>query len=149
MLRLVWSVHALQSGDGDKARRYLSFPPSAEAARLGDPEYVFPWNLETIVNELLATTKVERRPDRRERHLRGDRFDTIRELTNAVRALENAEDGMSLKKRDVFVELHRGFQRQFEWQRDSSTVRSLPVRAAVWWTRGQRVLRGPDWPLHF
>jgi hypothetical protein len=117
MLRLVWSVHALQSGDSDKARRYLRFPPSAETARLGDPEYVFPWNLETIVNELLATTKVERRPDRRERYLRGDRFETIRELANAVRALENAEDGIALKKHDVFVELHRGIQRQFEWQR--------------------------------
>lgn len=117
VLRLVWAVYALQSGDGTRARQHIIHSPSAERARLGDPEYVYPWNLETIVNEALATPKAVRRPDRRELHLRGDTFDTMRELANAVHALENAEEGTSLERTDVFVELHRGIQKQFEWQR--------------------------------
>lgn len=62
-------------------------------------------NLETIVNEALATPKPVRRSDRRELHLRGDTFDTMREFTNAVRALENAEEGTSLERTEVFAEL--------------------------------------------
>ncbi|HEX8466267.1 MAG TPA: hypothetical protein VF620_00505 [Allosphingosinicella sp.] len=116
-LRLIWAVFQLQSGEGPKARTYISFPPSAEAARLGDPEYVYPWNLETLVNELLATPKAVRQPDAPELFLRPDVFASVGELTNALRALENAEDGISLEKNDVFAELHRGIQRQFEWQR--------------------------------
>lgn len=45
VLRLVWAVYALQSGEGPRARQHIVHPPSAERARLGDPEYVYPWNL--------------------------------------------------------------------------------------------------------
>ena len=135
VLRLVWAVYALQSGEGPRVRQHIVHPPSAERARLGDPEYVYPWNLETIVNEALATPKAVRRPDRRELHLRGDTFDTMRELTNAVRALENAEEGTSLEQTDVFVELHRGIQRQFEWQRGFAN-RARVYRSALLYGSG-------------
>lgn len=136
ILRLVWATYMLQSGDGDKAREVMTFPASAEAARLGDPEYIYPWNLETIANELLATSKAERRPNERQLHLRGDTFATIRELTNAVRKLENAEDGISLEKNDVFVEMHRSIQRQFEWQRGFANLPRL-YRSALLYGTGE------------
>lgn len=138
-LHLIWKVHALQSGRGDAVRETLDFPPLAETSDIAGKFYVYPWNLETLANEVLASSKVASKG--RSRILRCDTFETIRVATNIVRALENAEDAITLDQYGVFAELNRSIQRQFEWQRGFT---NLPR-----FYRSAFLFGGPEAARHF
>ena len=54
-LRMIWTLNALQTGRGDVAARFLSaFPPEAATDGILGSQAVYPWELETLVNEFLV-----------------------------------------------------------------------------------------------
>ena len=114
---LVWATFAIQSGRSEKARPMLLFPPEAATSDIASKFAVHPWKLETMLNEVLTTPKLKLMPGRPNRRLDCRQFGAIARVTNALTGLENAEDGLTLKRIDVIREMHRLTQRQFEWQR--------------------------------
>ncbi len=116
-LSLISAVVAVQSGKAKALRAVRDLPPEAVGAELGSPYFIAPWTLETLVNELLATPKPPGFGVGRTRAMDPGTFGTLRVLNNLLVKLENAEDGIFLKKHDVFYEMARIAQRQFPWQR--------------------------------
>lgn len=114
---LVWSTLAIQSGRPEKAKSLLVFPPEAATSDLTSQFAIHPWKLETVLNEVLATPKLKLRPNRPNRRLNCRQFGAIARVSNALTGLEDAQDGLTLKRINVFREMHRLGQRQFEWQR--------------------------------
>jgi hypothetical protein len=114
---MVWATHAIQTERSDKARPFLTFPQKAVTDDLASEFAVHPWKLETILNELLAIRKSKLLPNRPNRYLDCRQFRTIAHVIKMLAELENAQDGLALKRVDVFREMHRLGQRQFEWQR--------------------------------
>ena len=70
-----------------------------------------------MLNEVLTTPKLELLPNHPNKRLNCGQFGAIARVTNALTGLENAEDGLTLKRVNVLREIHRLGQRQFEWQR--------------------------------
>ncbi|GIQ73962.1 hypothetical protein BraRD5C2_24000 [Bradyrhizobium sp. RD5-C2] len=129
---MVWAVDALQSGRVEEARPFLrSFPKEAAIANLGDRFFVYKWALETLVNELLITPKKATPQNKPFRFLDCKRFETVATCVNILRDLEDAEDGMTLKRFSVLDVMHKIGHRQFEWQRGffsyAQTYRALTV----------------------
>ncbi|UYY58008.1 hypothetical protein [Sphingomonas sp. S2-65] len=109
-----WSAWAMQNGHADAAGKYMNFPPEAADGEAGAKLVIYPWQLETLVNEALA---LQRRADPRGRTLVTDDFSSILRLVKLVQRIEEADDGAFLQSNDVLYEMHRLTQRQFEWQR--------------------------------
>jgi hypothetical protein len=70
-----------------------------------------------LLNEVLTTPKLKVVPGRSNRILNCGTFSATGAVVNALLGLENAEDGIVLKRVDVLREMHRLTQRQFDWQR--------------------------------
>jgi hypothetical protein len=112
-LRMLWALNALQTGRAERARPYLQgYPPDARAAGIAGKNAIYPWELETLANELFTTPKdpIYRVTDCRS-------WNSLRGLVNLLRALENAEYGAHRHELSVFVEMGRIGARQFPWQR--------------------------------
>jgi hypothetical protein len=127
-LGLLWSLNALQTGRADKASRFLDgFPPDAATEGILGPKAIFPWELETLANELLATPKHSyyRTIDCRS-------WSVASEIVNQLRALENAEYGAHSGERRIFVGLGRSIARQSPWQRGYIGVSQLYRNAFVY-----------------
>jgi hypothetical protein len=114
---LIWAVHRLQAGDVALARRFLDFPPQVVEGRLGDPQFIPPWELETLLNERLALPPLQLRPDARNRVMNCRTFSAVATTVNLLRRLENSEIGVVLRRMNVMREMPRLGHRQFEWQR--------------------------------
>lgn len=114
---MVWATLALQSERVERARPLLAFPAEAATSDITSKFAVHPWKLETMLNEVLTTPKLELSSNRPNRHLNCGNFGAIAKVTDILTKLENAEDGLTLKRVNVLRELHRIAQRQFEWQR--------------------------------
>lgn len=114
---MCWAVRALQSERVNAARPFLSFPKEAAERELTGPFSIYPWFIETMINELLTVPKAPARTRRPDRVLNCSNFDAIAIVRNRLRELENAEDGIRLQNVSVFEEMPRLAQRQFEWQR--------------------------------
>lgn len=125
MFSLISAVVAIQSGTENALQAVRDLPPEAIGAKLGSPFFIAPWTMETLVNELLATPKPPGFGIGRTRVLDSGTFETLRQLNNLLVKLENAEDGIFLKKHDVFYEMARIAQRQFPWQRGVSNAPHL------------------------
>ena len=95
----------------------MVFPPEAVTSDITSRFAVHPWKLETMLNEVLTTPKLKLLPNRMNRRLDCHQFGAIAQVTYALTGLENAEDGLTLKRVNVLQEIHRLTQRQFEWQR--------------------------------
>jgi hypothetical protein len=92
----------------------MQFPSAAANERLDDPYAIFPWHLETLVNEALVLPHIS---DRRGRSLSTITFETVHALSKLVYRIEEADDRQFLLGKDGLYEVHRLAQRQFEWQR--------------------------------
>ena len=110
---LCWATHALQTGREDRVQGWFQYPREAAVQDLSATYAVYPWLIETLLNECLAVPKDPR--GRRLRNVR--RFEVMPPLRNALTELENAEDGLMLKRLNVLDTFHLLAQRQFEWQR--------------------------------
>ncbi len=129
---MIWAVHAAQTGRPDRARPHLHFPTEAATADISSKFAVHPWKCETVLNELLATPKLKIVSGQPNRILNCQKFSTIVTVINMLTGLENAEDGLTLKRVSVLKELHRLSQRQFEWQRGFLTMPQLYRSAFIY-----------------
>lgn len=114
---MAWATHALQSGRSEKAGAWLAFPQEAVTHDLSSKYAVHPWRIESLLNEVLASPKLVPVPNRLNRQLDCRQFSAIAHVSNTLSELENAMDGIALKRVNVLREMHRLSQRQFEWQR--------------------------------
>jgi len=114
--QMVWAVDALQSGREQQAARYLRYPPAAVTDHVASEHAVHPWDLETLVGQLLITPKSPKLPGPN-RMLNCTQFVTIASTVNRLRKLENSEAALYLPNIGIWVEMHRLGQRQFPWQR--------------------------------
>ena len=115
-LGLAWAVDALQSPRVTVATRLIQYPPDAATTDLTSKLHIHKWEIETLVNELLAIPK---RPlvVGPNVSLNCQVFGAMAHMANQLRHLENAESGITLQCMSVLIEMHRISQRQFEWQR--------------------------------
>lgn len=112
------ALDAYQEGFAQPPLHLLpDLPIETRDAELGSPYNLPPWTRETLVNELLATPKAKGLASGVSRRLRHDRYAVYQRLMGIQLKLENAEDGIFLDRHDVFEEMPRIAQRQFEWQR--------------------------------
>lgn len=124
-LRLIFAVDALQGGRANLAAPILrgKYPKAAVGASLPSAARIHEWELETLANEALS------QPYRRHGfgfptvHLDCNNYDTIIQLTNLLREVENLEYAVSGV--DVLKEMSRIAARQFEWQRGFLNKTSL------------------------
>lgn len=114
---MIWAIRAAQTGRPDRARPFLNFPDKASSSDMGAPLAVHPWKCETLLNEVLSTPKRKIIPGQKNRYLNCSEFTTVAAVINALSALEDAEDGLTLRRISVLKEMHRLAQRQFPWQR--------------------------------
>jgi hypothetical protein len=49
--RMIWATREMQTRGGQAYARVLSAPPEARTTEFNRGQYVFPWLLETLVNE--------------------------------------------------------------------------------------------------
>ena len=123
--RMIWSVVAVQSGRPNKALPFLKFPLEAATEDISSKFAIYPWKLETLVNELLATPKRPVRSKGPTRILDCTKFAAVSRLNHHLSEWESAEDGLTLQRVDVLREMHRLLQRQVEWQRGFLSGRHL------------------------
>jgi hypothetical protein len=122
---LVWAVDALQSGREDRAKLFLTYPPEAVVTKITDTFFVFKWMLETLTNELFSTAKKRVSQKGRNRLLNCSKFEAMATCYNALRKLEDAEDGMRPAHFSILDSMYRLTQRQFEWQRGFLSLSQL------------------------
>tara|TARA_R110000782_G_C14800919_1_gene411837 strand:+ start:413 stop:1954 length:1542 start_codon:yes stop_codon:yes gene_type:complete len=122
---MMWSIHAAQTGREDKARPFLEFPKEAATTDMASKYAVHPWKCETLLNEALATPKQKITPGNTFKTLNCRTFSSIALALNTLTKLEDAEDGLTLKRVSVLNELHRLSQRQFGWQMGLITLAGL------------------------
>lgn len=130
-LRMLWTVNALQTGRAKEARRFLgSYPREVETVGILGPHAVYPWELETLANELLTTPKrMFRTFDRRD-------WNEIGAMINLLRSLENADYGSRRENLNILIEVGRIGARQFPWQRGYVGLPQL-YRSAFIYGQGQ------------
>jgi hypothetical protein len=126
-LRMLWTLNALQTGREDEARRFLNgYPPEAATEGILGPHAIYPWELETLANELLTTAKGPYRVS----NCRD--WNAIGSLVNQLRAVENADYGARRGEVNILVEMGRIGARQFPWQRGHVGIPSLYRNAYIY-----------------
>lgn len=113
----MWAVRALQSGRVAAGIRVIKDIPKEAATPDYRSQYaIFPWRIETILNELLAAGE-GREEDLRRKCLNCYSFNGIRHISNLMYNVECADDEEKLNGRThILNEMHRLVQRQSEWQ---------------------------------
>ena len=122
--RMIWAVDAIHTGRAEAARKCGFEFDTAYDTKSMTANRVFHWELDTLINELLIIPKAPR-GRARELHLDCTKYTTALVCAQALRKLENAEDGPALDRVGVISEIHRLTQRQFEWQRGFEDLPSL------------------------
>lgn len=116
LCRAYCAAFALYSGDDTLAKaQFVSFPQEAISAPLGSDCRFHDWEPETIVNEAFALPKRGEGYIHLPRKLDFTHYENLLTLSSRLRKLENEEYGVS--GHDILREMHRIFQREFEWQR--------------------------------
>jgi hypothetical protein len=118
-IQLLWATDALQTGGELAAAPHLdrNYPKAAVTTDISDKHFIYKWELETLANEVLVTPKRVRQKNGLVRSLNTRNFETIAQITNVLRKLENAEDAHRLKDRYILREMARLANREFDWQR--------------------------------
>ncbi len=115
-LRMIWSIDKI--GEGNRIGwRWFTKASDNLVKFASEPHHIHKWTLESLVNAFLLSQPLRRRGDRawkvmNTRHLGGPL-----QLLQMTNDLENAHDGLTLRRISVFDEMRRIAQRQFHWQR--------------------------------
>ena len=129
-ITMLWSLNALQTGRGVRGREFFrSLPDGADTTGIQGNHAVYPWELETLGNELLSTPK-----HRFYRIFDARGWGEIAGLVNLLRALEGAEYSSRRDELSILREVGRIGARQFEWQRGFRNIADV-YRSA--WIYGQ------------
>lgn len=128
----LWAANALQSGRSATAMPYLRrIPTDAATDGILGPHAIYPWELETLANELFAVP----RPTFASLIDFGD-WPRLAWLANVLRSIEGAEYQDRRSGQDIFRELGRVGARQFEWQRGFNTTAEF-YRSVVIYGQGE------------
>lgn len=111
-LAMIWGADALVGGRVLAASRVLTFPPEAAAAKIDSPMRVHEWELESLVSHYLSFGWKNGKL-----RLRCDHIQTVFNITQQLRNLENSEYVVMNDPVNVMTELNRIGHRQFPWQR--------------------------------
>lgn len=115
-MRMVWHIDKI--GEGNRAGFGWFTRAEKEVLKWArEPHHVHKWTLESLVLAYLRAKPLRRRGDRAFRMLDTRNLVTPIQLIHQINELENADDGLALRRLDVVGELHRIAQRQFHWQR--------------------------------
>jgi hypothetical protein len=116
-LEMLWAISALRSGRPKAAVQLLKFPPAALDQSYGSQFAVYPWELETLIIQVLLSSE-DQAPTEGAAGFDCREFKSVADLARRLRALENVESGLYLQDGglDVFGEMQRIAQRQFHWQ---------------------------------
>lgn len=125
LCRLIWAVRELQTRGGTAHERVFVAPPEARTTDISTGHYVMPWMLETLVNELLTTSKARRRPNEIFRSLDCEQWTTLTHLHDRLRQWEDCEEAISLKSVDILHIVDRYAHQQFQWQRGNLNAPSF------------------------
>lgn len=134
-IQLLWASRALQSEYSDAGRKFLrpeTIPDGAITTEMTSQYSIHPWEIETLANELMTTSKIMPKKDGKIRSLRWDHFGATIDCVNWLRKLENSEYRIQKKPKDIFVEMGRIAQRQFDWQRGFVNVPQFYRNAFVY-----------------
>lgn len=113
LLALVWSADRLRNGHYDTAKRYLSFPNEIVESIQGGQINIFPWTLETLINESL--TKPSANTASR-RTLNTGVWPSFVTLYSLVQKIENSESLDDISEGGILDAMPRIGWRQFGWQ---------------------------------
>jgi hypothetical protein len=109
-LQAFWLLDRARSDRTFRKPSDFDWPDEYLFAKFGEPGSVYPWELETLIGELLAA------PDPiGPRVLNVRNWNAISQLVNVLRKAENAESGIA-DPRLVFRNLFRTLHRQLPWQ---------------------------------
>lgn len=128
MAAAFWAANALQTGRAEAMSGMLSrVPEDAASDGILGGHAIYPWELETLANELLATPQ-----QRFTTALNIGDWPILAEIANMLRRVEGAEYGVRRTEQDIFMELGRISARQFEWQRGFVTTAEFYRSVAVY-----------------
>jgi hypothetical protein len=113
---MFWALHAIQSGRAAKAKRFLAYPPEAATTAYDSKFAVYKWDLETLICLTLNTPKANL-PTWLVKPVNTRQFNTVAELVNSLRAVEDDESEIRINNSNILLEMHRVAHRQFAWQR--------------------------------
>ncbi|WP_172264653.1 hypothetical protein [Caulobacter sp. RHG1] len=123
--RLIWATRELQTRAGDAHRKVFLAPPEAHTTELNKGQYIFPWLLETLVNELMTTPKRRPRAGQQPVLLNCGRWATIARMANRLRRWEDLEDGLELTPENILRAVDRITHQQFHWQHGDLNLSSF------------------------
>lgn len=138
---LCWAAHAFQSGRAKQAARFFQFPAIAVGNIRTCKAPIFPWAIETLLNELLVAEKnfgVWPRMAARS-------FYGIAEASDALATVEDLAHATLPTEARGFSMLGRISQRQFEWQRGDI---SLPMLYRSHYLYGGELFQAHFWDKH-
>src|SRR6185437_13861079 len=92
-IQLVWAIDAIQSDRAEAAKQFLQYPAEAATSKIGAPNAIHKWELETLVGLRLALPKLEIRSGIN-RTLNCSQFGTAANLINTLRKLEDSESAI-------------------------------------------------------
>lgn len=115
-LRMIWSIDKI--GEGNKIGwRWFTKTPEHLVKFASEPHHIHKWTLESLVNAFLLSQPLRRRGDRAWKVMNTRHLGAPLQLLQMTNELENAHDGLALRRVSVFDEMRRIAQRQFHWQR--------------------------------
>lgn len=128
MATAFWATNALQTGRAEAMDGMLSRVPDGAASDgiLGELS-IYPWELETLANELLATPR-----QRFTSTLNVGDWPFLYGIAQMLRQVEGGEYGVRRAEQDIFMELGRISARQFEWQRGFVTTAEFYRSVAIY-----------------
>jgi hypothetical protein len=117
-LQMIWAIDALRAGHTAAAARLISFSKQVVDQSVGSRLAIHQWELETLLIQLFHAPK-EASQSSDTAAFDCSKFNSIADLVNRLRKLEDIESGVYLRGGGItiFGELHRIMQRQFHWQR--------------------------------
>lgn len=113
LFRVVWQIRKMQTVGGRGPLLLYQIPDGFDTSDIRSNLYLHPWRLETLINCVLC--RPQQHNDRRILQLRY--LPAFLKLYDTLHKLENAQDGESLRRNHILVEIFRLTRRQFEWQR--------------------------------
>lgn len=121
---MVWAIDAIQSDREQFGAPFLTYPPEAATSDLRSKYSVYKWTLETLVNELLTTPKDPKLIARRGK-LNCRQWDNAAVVGQALREIENYDDGIALDRTNVLDTMQRLAHRQVVWQREIASLKNM------------------------
>ena len=109
---MIWGLNALQSGNPEGGGLAFPYgvPPEAITEDMSTRLAIYPWELETLANELLSSPKSIYQT------VQCNRWEVVPEIVNLLRRVDDLDFLVRRDSIDIEGELFRLAGRQFSWQ---------------------------------